>query len=106
MDTYVFHYNNMHLMQKKYIIHEDGKKWVFSTISSVMRVWKCRLKAKHFKKHTRTSACLKDRPKTVPMEQWTKIVKKWSSEESKVLSNLFRMKISSIYFMNNFVTGL
>ncbi|XP_038719476.1 uncharacterized protein LOC120012214 isoform X2 [Tripterygium wilfordii] len=69
-----------------FIIDEAGKRWVFATIGAAWRIWKSRLKAKHFKTHTRRSACLKDRPDKVPKEQWTKLVKRWSSQKAKLAS--------------------
>jgi hypothetical protein len=67
--------------QSKIDIEERGKKWVFKTICSSWKTNKCRLKKKHFNANMTEVYNLKNRPSSVPLEQWRILMKYWKSSK-------------------------
>ena len=73
------------MVQQKFDVGEHAKKWVLGTICSSWRNHKCRLKKKYFKPSMSSEYNFKNRPPSVPLEQWKILVKFWKSDFAKVI---------------------
>ena len=80
-------------MQSKFDIEERAKKWVLGSICSSWRNHKCRLKTKYFFPNMPHDYNFKNRPPSVPLEQWKILIKFWKSDIAKVLFKCYYMWI-------------
>ncbi|XP_027912157.1 uncharacterized protein LOC114171147 isoform X1 [Vigna unguiculata] len=84
----------------KFDIEERAKKWVLGSICSSWRNHKCRLKTKYFFPNMPDDYNFKNRPPSVPLEQWKILIKFWKSDIAKVRcekNKTSRAKFTSVH---------
>ena len=72
------------LLQEKYDVPLEGKKWVLATIGASWRLNKCRFKAKHYYKYENDKLRMLNRPKNVPEDKFRALLNYWNSDDAKV----------------------
>lgn len=65
----------------KYIVPEDAKSWVLMTIGACWRGYKCRIKKKHFYKFKDMQTRWKNRPKSIPQNDFSQLLAYWSKKD-------------------------
>ena len=73
-------------LQDKYIIPEEAKSWVFTTMSDQFRSHKSRIKRNYYTKYATDEERLENRPRDVSLEDWKILLAYWSDEKIKVQS--------------------
>ncbi|KAL8140240.1 hypothetical protein V2J09_006261 [Rumex salicifolius] len=68
------------------MIDEKGKKWVLRTVNDLWRVYKSRLKEKHFTPYDTNEERLDHKPENIPINQFEELIDYWSSEQAKEIS--------------------
>ncbi|XP_074307836.1 uncharacterized protein LOC141642789 [Silene latifolia] len=68
----------------KYMVPAEGKDWVIKTIGSAWRVHKCRFKRKHYYSYSDDKSRWQNRSKTVPDEDFLKLLSKWKKKAEKM----------------------
>ncbi|PWA43023.1 transposase, Ptta/En/Spm [Artemisia annua] len=68
-------------VQEKYIVPEDAKSWVLMTIGACWRGYKCRIKKKHFYKFKDMQTRWKNRPKSIPQNDFSQLLTLWSKKD-------------------------
>lgn len=86
-------YSNL-LVQTKYIIPEEGRDWVLKTLDDNWRVYKSRVKSKHYNKYKNDEERIRNKPATIPLEQFKVLMKYWSDEaiQKRASKNLANRK--------------
>ncbi|XP_055960359.1 uncharacterized protein LOC126668380 [Mercurialis annua] len=67
-------------VKKRYIVPEEGKRWVLKTIGDNWRVYKCRLKKNHYYKFKTDKSRLASRPSQVPETQFKALLNYWNTD--------------------------
>lgn len=67
------------------MIDETGKKWVLRTVNDLWRVYKSRLKEKHFTPYETDEERLAHKPENIPLKQFEHLLEYWNSGEAKVI---------------------
>ncbi|XP_065870008.1 uncharacterized protein [Euphorbia lathyris] len=62
--------NMWEFVKDKYIIPEEGKPWVMRTIRDAWRVYKCRIKEKHYSFYDKDEERIQHKPKDIPIEEF------------------------------------
>ncbi|XP_050218532.1 uncharacterized protein LOC126669181 isoform X1 [Mercurialis annua] len=75
-------------VKKRYIVPEEGKRWVLKTIGDNWRVYKCRLKKNHFYKFKTDKSRLASRPSQVPETQFKALINYWNTDFVKRISEI------------------
>ncbi|KAL4586572.1 hypothetical protein LXL04_011209 [Taraxacum kok-saghyz] len=65
---------------EKYILPDDAKKWVLSTIGHTWRGYKCRIKKKHFYRLKDNKTRWKNRPKNIPEKDFQQLLNFWNNK--------------------------
>ncbi|XP_065876885.1 uncharacterized protein [Euphorbia lathyris] len=73
-------------VKQKYIIPEQGKHWVMKSISSSWRVYKARIKEKHYICYDNDEERLKHRPNDIPLDEFKMLLKYWNDPKVKTLA--------------------
>ena len=66
------------------MIAEEGRTWVMHTLNESWRQYKCRFKAKYYKKYQTDEERIEKRPETIPLEDFKQLLKYWADQEVKV----------------------
>lgn len=74
----------IHILQKKFIISEEGKDYVLSSIGVLWRSYKSRLKGRHYFKFNNEKDRWQNRPKIVPDAHFRDLLDYWDLEEVQV----------------------
>ncbi|KAK8916939.1 hypothetical protein KSP39_PZI022385 [Platanthera zijinensis] len=72
--------------QKKWIIPDEGKKWVLATINGSWRRYKTIIKQKFYKPYDNDKERLLNRPKGIPEEQFKRFIEMVGSKQYKKLA--------------------
>ncbi|KAK8930601.1 hypothetical protein KSP39_PZI016822 [Platanthera zijinensis] len=72
--------------QKKWIIPDEGKKWVLATINGSWRRYKTIIKQKFYKPYNNDKERLMNRPKSIPEEQFKGFIEMVGSKQYKKLA--------------------
>ncbi|CAH9093619.1 unnamed protein product [Cuscuta epithymum] len=70
-------------VKERYIIAEEGKKWVLETTNALWRVHKSRFKKEHYNSFETDEERLAFRPKNIPVKQFEELLEYWDSDMSK-----------------------
>nr|XP_017228538.1 PREDICTED: uncharacterized protein LOC108203844 [Daucus carota subsp. sativus] len=65
----------------RYIIPDEGKRWVYNTLNDAWRVYKSRVKAKHYNAFITDEERIEKRPDDIPLEDFKMLLKYWGDEE-------------------------
>ncbi|KAK1424444.1 hypothetical protein QVD17_19774 [Tagetes erecta] len=65
----------------KYDVPDAAKTWILKTIGHAYKVHKCRFKKKHFYEHKDNKTRWKNRPKSIPEEDFTQLLRLWSKKD-------------------------
>ena len=71
-------------MQKKFIIPEEGKGSVLSSVGRLWRKYKCSVKARHFTPYDNDGDRLADPPITIPEAHFKELLEFWNLEQVQV----------------------
>lgn len=71
----------------KFIIPEEGKDSVLSSVGRLWRKYKCSVKAKHFTPYDNDGDRLADLPETIPEEHFKELLEFWNLKEVQVINN-------------------
>ncbi|XP_065870332.1 uncharacterized protein [Euphorbia lathyris] len=74
------------LVQEKYVISEDGRPWVMTTISGAWRVYKSRIKKKHYTAYDNDDERRKNRPDFLSDEQFETLLQFWNDDKVKKIA--------------------
>ncbi|WOG86506.1 hypothetical protein DCAR_0205717 [Daucus carota subsp. sativus] len=61
----------------RFDIHEDGRKWVYTTLSVAWKLHKARVKKAYYTKNDNVEERLENRPDRVPLEDFKMLLKYW-----------------------------
>ncbi|XP_074347040.1 uncharacterized protein LOC141685860 [Apium graveolens] len=64
----------------KYVIPDEGRKWVYTTLSNAWKLHKARVKKAHYTKYNTDEDRLDNRPNRVPLEDFKILLKYWGDE--------------------------
>lgn len=84
------------LLQKKYIIPEEGKDYALSSVGRLWRKHKCSVKAKHFTPYDNDGDRLVDPPDTVPEAHFKELLEFWNLEQVQVTVMLFPLLVITL----------
>lgn len=65
----------MFVFQTKYMVPEDGKKWVLKTVGECWRGYKHRIKQNHFDKYETDAERRQHRPETISEDAFNDLLK-------------------------------
>ncbi|KAH7654254.1 putative transposase Ptta/En/Spm plant protein [Dioscorea alata] len=75
-------------VQKKYIVPQEGKKWVLATIGDDWRVYKCRVKKEHYYKYNTDKMRILNRPQHIGEEKFKELLNYWNSTNAKRITEV------------------
>ncbi|XP_074377422.1 uncharacterized protein LOC141718948 [Apium graveolens] len=75
------------LQAAKYVIPDEGYKWVMHTINESWKQFKCHVKTKYYKKYETDEERLERRPETVPLEDFKMLLRYWGDEAVQSLAD-------------------
>ncbi|GAB4833278.1 hypothetical protein Ancab_039946 [Ancistrocladus abbreviatus] len=90
-------------VNEKWLIPSSGEKWVLSTIRECWKCYKCRLREKYYEKYPNDKVRLRNRPDTIPIDQFRALLKYWGSERGKELSQ--KNKVNRAKQVDTHTTG-
>ncbi|KAL8102655.1 hypothetical protein AgCh_027252 [Apium graveolens] len=70
----------------KYVIPDEGRKWVYTTLSNAWKLHKARVKKVHYTKYNTDEDRLDNRPNRVPLEDFKMLLKYWGDEAVQKLA--------------------
>ncbi|XP_063948189.1 uncharacterized protein LOC135152261 [Daucus carota subsp. sativus] len=70
-------------VKDKYIIPEEGYKWVMTTMRDQFRAYKARIKREHYSKYGTDEERLENRPRDVPLKDFKMLLIYWADEKIK-----------------------
>ncbi|KAK8948747.1 hypothetical protein KSP39_PZI005929 [Platanthera zijinensis] len=91
---------NLHVTvedDKKWIIPDEGKKWVLATINGSWRRYKTIIKQKYYKPYDNDKERLLNRPKSIPEEQFKGFIEMVGSKHYKVYQHHLEEQLKSSY---------
>ncbi|XP_072054287.1 uncharacterized protein [Arachis hypogaea] len=71
-------YNNVDIMQTKFILPDSGEKWLIQAIRDAWKRFKGKIKQKHFVPFDTIEDMVKNRPTQVPEGHFIKLIYYWS----------------------------
>lgn len=71
-------------LQDKYIIPEEGEKWVNKTLNSSWRVHKSRMKKNHYLKYETDEERIQNKPDEIPLDDFKMLLRYWGEEGVQV----------------------
>ncbi|KAL8147286.1 hypothetical protein AgCh_004851 [Apium graveolens] len=71
----------------KYVIPDEGRKWVYTTLSNAWKIHKARVKKAHYTKYNTDEDRLDNRPNRVPLEDFKMLLKYWGDEAKLAREN-------------------
>lgn len=83
-------------LQNRYIIPQQGEKWVFRTLNSLWRTHKSRTKKKYYTKYDNDDERIQNRPDHIPLEEFKMLLKYWSEEGVKVQISMYTYIVSRV----------
>ncbi|XP_021734998.1 uncharacterized protein LOC110701680 isoform X4 [Chenopodium quinoa] len=89
-------------VQEKYLVPEEGRKWVMETVNYAWRMHKCRTKKKHFYAFDTDEQRMIERLKTMPKTHFEDLLKYWhltTTEEESQTNKKNRQKAEDIRTM-------
>lgn len=72
-------------LEKKFDVPVAAKKWVLKTIGHAYKVHKCRFKSKHFYQYKDTNTRWKNRPKHIPEDDFSQLLRMWNKKDVAVI---------------------
>ncbi|WOG86504.1 hypothetical protein DCAR_0205715 [Daucus carota subsp. sativus] len=67
--------------RERYIIPDEGKKWVNTTLNDSWRVYKSRVKKKYYSRFESDKKRLENKPEDIPLEDFKQLLNYWADEE-------------------------
>lgn len=85
------HYVNNYIvvLQTKYMVPEEGKKWVLKAIGECWKGHKHKVKKNHFDKYETDAERRQNRPETISEDVFMDLLKYWNLERVKGLLYLY-----------------
>ncbi|KAL8146611.1 hypothetical protein AgCh_004366 [Apium graveolens] len=80
-------------VKDKYIIPEEAKSWVFTTLSDQFRSTKSRIKRNYYSKYATDEERLKHRPRDVSLEDWKIFLTYWGDGKVQLLERLDKLPV-------------
>lgn len=77
------------MLQGKYVIPDEGRKWVYSTLSVAWKLHKARVKKAYYTKYDNDEQRLENKPDRVPLEDFKMLLKYWGDESVQVVTRKF-----------------
>ena len=74
-------------LKEKYDVPNATKKWVLTTIGELYKVYKCWFKRKHFYQFKDNKTRWKNRPDSIPEDDFAKLLRLWSNKDVAVFSS-------------------
>ncbi|XP_065877304.1 uncharacterized protein [Euphorbia lathyris] len=78
--------NMWEFVKDKYIIPEEGKPWVMRTIRDAWRVYKSRIKEKHYSLYDNDEERIQHKPKDIPLEEFKTLLQYWADKKVQELA--------------------
>ena len=72
------------ILQARYVIHEEGHKWVLSMLNDSWRQYNSAIKARYYKKYSTDEERLANRPSTISLEDFKMLLDYWGDEAVQV----------------------
>lgn len=80
---------NHDTLQGRYVIPQEGEKWVLKTLNSLWRTHKSRTKTRFFTKYHNDEERIQNRPDQIPLEEFKMLLKYWSDEGVQVQISMY-----------------
>lgn len=74
------------ILQARYDIPEDGRKWVYTTLSVAWKLHKARVKKAYYTKYDNDEERLENRPDRVPLEDFKMLLKYWGDAKVQLVT--------------------
>ncbi|GER26108.1 plant transposase, partial [Striga asiatica] len=84
-------------VKKKFIISEEGKDYVLSSIGALWRTHKSRIKKRHYSKYDNDEERWENQPRSIPDEDFTELLNYWDLEEVKEQAEIKPPSIATMY---------
>ncbi|KAL6582411.1 hypothetical protein OROMI_006425 [Orobanche minor] len=80
-------YRVVGMCSAKYVIPDEAKKWVYTTLNDAWRGYKSRTKGKYYSRLKTEEEIIAEKPEEIPTEDFKILLKYWGDEEVQALAN-------------------